>query len=119
MPSPTRCTLKPASDCRSCAIRNGESSNVSATRVTSAWVRRPYSAHHRPLDLVKRALTTSFAGVMLSNGVPANELLSSGLTPSVMVPRVNAAAPVTVSTPGRNTIGAAAEISMPVMRTSP
>ena len=68
--------------------------------------------------MVKRALTISLAGVMLSKGVPASELLSSGLTPSVMVPRVNAAAPVSVSTPGRNTSGAAADSSTPVMRTS-
>jgi hypothetical protein len=68
---------------------------------------------------VKRALAINLTGVMLSNGVSASELLSSGLTPLVMVPRVNAAAPVSVSTPGRSTSGAAADSSTPVMRTSP
>ena len=38
-------------------------------------------------------LSSTLAGVMLSAGVPSSELPSSGFTPSVIVPRVNAAAP--------------------------
>ena len=73
-----RCTAKPSSDSRSCAIRNGESSSVSATRVTSLCARTPYSTHQRPRGSVKRALAITFDGVMLSAGVPSSDAPSSG-----------------------------------------
>ena len=68
---------------------------------------------------MKRALAITFDGVMLSNGVSASDALSSGLVPSMMVPRVSAAEPVSVSTPGRIAIGIAPDSSTPVTRTSP
>ncbi len=59
-----------------------------------------------------------FDGVMLSAGVSSSAAPSSGFTPSVMVPRVKAPEVESVSTPRFRTIGASAENSMPVIRTS-
>ena len=68
-PQPSRCTVNPSSDSRSCAMRNGELSSVGVTRVTSVCVRTPYSTHQRPRGSVNRAAASTLTGVMLSAGV--------------------------------------------------
>ncbi len=55
---------------------------------------------------------------MLSAGVPSSDSPSSGFTPSVIVPRVNAPDAASVSTPRPTGIGASAENSTPLIRTS-
>ena len=55
---------------------------------------------------------------MLSAGVSASDCALSGLTPSVIVPRMNAPDVDTISTPRPTTNGASAEYSTPLMRTS-
>ena len=60
----------------------------------------------------------TFDGVMLSAGVSSSDSPSSGLTPSVIVPRVNAPDAISVSTPRPIRIGASTLNSTPVIRTS-
>ena len=97
--------MNPARPSRSCGIRYGEPTSVSATRVTSACVRTPYSTHHRSRASLNRTPSMALSGEMLSWGVPASDAPVSGFVPERTVPLVKAALPKNVRTPGLVTTG--------------